>query len=128
MKTLKNHKFAMICLKYIPVIMFLSMWGYTLLALFGISLGIADIIVGCSFLPSLLIFSLSQVFHFCWLHKTLTIYSFAVDVLINIDKYFGFGTVVVGIQVFVAAIGFIMFLFLLTKLELFKLDKLLDEH
>jgi hypothetical protein len=55
-------------------------------------------------------------------------YSFVVDVLINIDKYFGFGTVVVGIQLFVAAIGFIMFLFLLTKLELFKLDKLLDEH
>lgn len=121
MKTLKeDYKFAMICLKYIPVIMFLLMWGHTVFALLGIQLGIADTVVGCSLFPSVLIFSLSQVFHFCWLHKTLTAYSFIVDILINIDKYFGFGTVTPLLQTIVAIIGLIIFILLTFKLNVCK--------
>lgn len=55
----------MLCLKYIPVIMFLLMWGYTIFAVMGIEFVIADTVVGCSILPSILIFALSDVFHFC---------------------------------------------------------------
>lgn len=84
-------------------------------ALMGFSFVIADSIVGCSLLPSILIFSLSQVFKFCWLHKSLTIYSFVVDILINIDKYFGFGTVTIGLQLTFAIIGCILFSLLVTK-------------
>jgi hypothetical protein len=66
MKSLrKDHKVAMLCLKYIPVIMFLLMWLYMTSAVFGLDLIIADSIVGCSILPSILIFALSDVFRFC---------------------------------------------------------------
>lgn len=115
-----EHKIALICLKYIPVIMFLLMWIYTIFALFGINLWIADTIVGCAILPSILIFSLSQVFHFCVLHKSLTGFSLTVDILINIDKYFGFGTVLFPIQLGVGLVGLILFIMLLWKVDRFR--------
>lgn len=68
-------------------------------------------------LPSVLIFSLSQIFHFCNLHKALTGYSLTVDILINIDKYFSFGTVLVPIQIAVSLIGLILFISLLFKID-----------
>ena len=116
MKTLmKNHKIAMYCLKYIPVIMFLSMWGYTILAIIGVDLVITDIVVGCSILPSILIFALSDVFHFCWIHKSLTGYSFLVDLLININKYIGLGPLTYPLKITMAIIGIFLFLALLIK-------------
>ena len=107
-------------MKYIPVVMFLLMWMYTIFALLGVNFWIADTIVGCSILPSILIFSLSQVFHFCYLHKLLTGYSLTVDVLINIDKYFGFGSALLSIQIFVGIAGLVLFILLLFKIDKFR--------
>lgn len=116
MKTLlKNHKFAMLCLKYIPVLMFLLMWGYTIFAILGLDLIVADTIVGCSILPSILIFALSDVFHFCWIHKSLTAYSLLVDLLINANKYIGLGEWAYPAKIVVSIIGLILFIALLTK-------------
>ena len=116
MKTLlKNHKVAMYCLKYIPVIMFMLMWGYTILAIIGVDLIITDIVVGCSILPSILIFALSDVFHFCWVHKCLTGYSLLVDVLININKYIGLGILAIPLKTTFAIIGFMLFIALIFK-------------
>lgn len=112
-----EHKWALICLKFIPAIMFLSMWIYALCGLFGINLWIADTIMGCSLIPSVLILSLSQVFHFCTLHKSLTIYSLGVDVLINIERYVGFGSALFIVESIVVVIGLVLFILLLRKLE-----------
>lgn len=121
MKTLmKNHKTAMYCLKYIPVIMFLSMWGYTILAVLGVDLVITDIVVGCSILPSILIFALSDVFHFCWIHKCLTGYSLLVDILININKYIGLGVLLLPLKTTFAIIGLGLFIALIIKVKLKK--------
>ena len=63
MKALKTeHKWALLCLKYIPIIMFLTMWIYTILALFGYSFVLADTIMGCAIVPSIMIFALAKVF------------------------------------------------------------------
>lgn len=116
MKTLrKDHKIAMLCLKYIPVIMFLAMWGYTIFAVLGLDLIIADTIVGCSILPSILIFALSDVFHFCWVHKSLTGYSLLVDLLINTNKYIGLGALAIYLKTGMAIIGTLLFIALLIK-------------
>lgn len=116
MKTLKkDHKIAMLCLKYIPVIMFLLMWGYTIFAVMGIEFVIADTVVGCSILPSILIFALSDVFHFCWLHKSLTGYSFLVDLLINTNKYIGLGPATIPLKMTMVVIGGLLFIALLVK-------------
>ena len=116
MKTLKkDHKRAMLCLKYIPVIMFLLMWVYMLFAVAGAELIIADSIVGCSILPSILIFALSDVFQFCWIHKSLTGYSLLCDLLINTNRYIGLGVLVIPLKTALAVLGGILFIALLFK-------------
>lgn len=50
-----DYKLVLFCIKYIPIIMFLIMFIHTGLLLMGINLGIADTIVGCAIIPSLLI-------------------------------------------------------------------------
>lgn len=107
----------MLCLKYIPVLMFLLMWGYTIFAVLGIELIITDTVVGCSILPSILIFALSDVFHFCWVHKSLTGYSLLVDLLINTNKYIGLGAWTVPLKITMMIIGGILFIALITKLK-----------
>lgn len=119
MKTLmKNHRVAMLCLKYIPVIMFLLMWCYTIFAVLGLELIIADTIVGCSILPSILIFALSDVFHFCWVHKSLTGYSLLVDLLINANKYIGLGIIAFPLKITMMILGGFLFIVLIIKWKL----------
>lgn len=121
MKSLrKDHKVAMLCLKYIPVIMFLLMWLYMTSAVFGLDLIIADSIVGCSILPSILIFALSDVFRFCWVHKSLTGYSLISDILINTNRYIGLGSLVLPLKITLTIVGGLLFIALITK---FKTDK-----
>ena len=119
MKTLKkDNKIAMLCLKYIPVIMFFAMWCYTIFAILGLELIIADTIVGCSILPSILIFALSDVFHFCWVHKSLTGYSLLVDLLINANKYIGLGPAALYLKTGMAILGTLLFIVLLIKWQI----------
>lgn len=121
MKTLmKNHRTAMLCLKYIPILMFLLMWGYTLFAVLGWELIFADTIVGCSILPSILIFALCDVFHFCWIHKSLTGYSLLVDILINTNRYVGLGAWLFPIKSALAILGGLLFILLILKIKLKK--------
>lgn len=121
MKALKTeHKWALLCLKYVPVLMFLSTWIYTILALHGIPFVLCKTFMGCSIVPSIMIFSLTKVFQFCWLHKAMTGYALIVDLLINIDFYATFGPATPIIQTIFVIIGLIMFLLLLFKLKRFK--------
>lgn len=95
------------------------MWLYMICAVFNIPLAFSSTIAGCSLLPTLLIFTLSSVFRFCWVHKTLTIYAFVADVLINLNKLIGFGSAVLFLKWIMTIAGLIIFLILL-----FKIDKL----
>lgn len=116
MKSLrKDHKIAMLCLKYIPVIMFLLMWMYMGFAVVGAELIIADTIVGCSILPSILIFALSDVFRFCWVHKSLTGYSLICDLLINSNRYIGLGAWAIPLKTVMVVVGGLLFIALIFK-------------
>ena len=117
MKNKTEYKITLLCLKYIPVIMFLLMWLYMTCAALDIPLAFSSTIAGCSLLPTLLIFSLSSVFKFCWIHKTLTIYSFIADLLINLNKLIGFGAAVIFLKSMMAIAGLIIFIILLFKLD-----------
>lgn len=112
-----DYKLVLFCIKYIPVIMFLIMFIHTGLLLMGINLGIADTIVGCAIIPSLLILSISKLLKFCWLHKSLTIYSLIVDLCVNWEKYIGFGDVVYPLRMLIFGIGVIFLGLLLVKLK-----------
>lgn len=117
MKNKTEYKLTLLCLKYIPVIMFLLMWLYMICATFGIPLAFSSTIAGCSLLPTILIFALSSVFQFCWVHKTLTIYSFVADVLINLNKLIGFGSAIVFLKGIMTVAGLVIFIILLFKID-----------
>jgi hypothetical protein len=81
---------------------------------------VADIMVGCAILPSLLILSVSKVFNFCVVHKSLTVYSMFTDLFINIERYFGLGGALFPIQVTLIVIGAVLVILLLRKVKLFR--------
>ena len=115
-----HHKIAFLLLKYIPILIFLLMWfGTSFALLMGIQLVFIDIIAGCAVFPSILIFALSRVFNLCWVHKSLTIYSMCTDLMINLDKYIGLGSMLIPTQIGMLIIGIIVLFFLLKKTKLF---------
>ena len=79
-----DYKSVLFCIKYIPVIMFLIMFIHTGLLLMGINSGIADTIVGCAIIPSLLILSISKLLKFCWLLTSINMY----DVYVAINSHY----------------------------------------
>jgi hypothetical protein len=91
-------------------------------AVVGAELIIADTIVGCSILPAILIFALSDVFQFCWVHKSLTGYSLICDILINSNRYIGLGALVTPLKIILAIIGGILFVALIFKFKIKRTD------
>ena len=81
-----DYKLGMLAIKYIPIIMFLIMWIHTGLLILGINGPCADVIAGSAMIPTILIFSMSNLFKFCYIHKLLTIYALAVDLCINFQR------------------------------------------
>jgi hypothetical protein len=116
-----HHKIAFVLLKYIPIIIFLLMWfGITCSTFLFIELIFIDIIVGCAILPSILILSLSKIFNFCWVHKSLTVYSMFTDFIINLNKYIGLGVYFGPLKYLLIIIGLVIIFFLTRKIKLFK--------
>ena len=91
----------------------------TVAALWGFAFAIFDVIAGCAILPASLILSLSNVFNLCRVHKSLTVYSMSVDLFINIDKYVGWGTMLLPVQTIVIIAGLVLLTLLLSKVKLF---------
>ena len=116
-----DYKLGVLAIKYIPIIMFLIMWIHTGLLIFGINGPCADVIAGSAIIPSILIFSMSNLFKFCYIHKLLTIYALAVDLCINFHRLIGFGYLVEEFRILMFIIGTILFFLLLLKCDfLFK--------
>ena len=115
-----KYKFAMLALKYIPLCMFLSMWIHTILLNFGTNLPFAESIMGCALFPCILILSLSGIFNFCLIHKSMTIYSLVVDIFINFERYIGFCILLNPLRISTSIIGIIIFLFLVFRYKDFE--------
>ena len=115
-----DYKLGMLAIKYIPIIMFLIMWIHTGLLILGIDGPCADTIAGSAIIPSILIFSMSHLFKFCYIHKLLTIYSLAVDLCINFQRYVGFSYLVEEFRILMFIIGTILFFLLLCKFKKYR--------
>ena len=115
-----NYKLGILAIKYIPIIMFLIMWIHTGLLILGINGPCADVIAGSAIIPSILIFSMSNLFKFCYIHKLLTIYSLAVDLCINFQRYVGFGYPLNTFRIIMFILGTILFFLLLFKFEKYR--------
>ena len=115
-----DYKLGMLSIKYIPIIMFLIMWLHTGLLIFGINGPCADTIAGSAIIPSILIFSMSHLFKFCYIHKLLTIYALAVDLCINFQRLIGFGCLIEEFRILMFIIGTILFFLLLLKFKKYR--------
>ena len=115
-----DYKLGMLAIKYIPIIMFLIMWIHTGLLILGINGPCADVIAGSAIIPSILIFSMSNLFKFCYIHKLLTIYALAVDLCINFQRLIGFGYLVEELRTLMFIIGIILFFLLLLKFKKYR--------
>ena len=115
-----DYKLGILAIKYIPIIMFLIMWFQTGLLIFGINGPCADTIAGSAIIPSILIFSMSHIFKFCYIHKLLTVYSLAVDLCINYQRYIGFGDMLHISRLIIFYIGVVLFILLLLKFNKYK--------
>ena len=115
-----DYKLGMLAIKYIPIIMFLIMWLHTGLLIFGINGLCTDTIAGSAIIPSILIFSMSHLFKFCYIHKLLTIYSLAVDLCINFQRYIGFGYTLNIFRIIMFILGTILFFLLLFKFKKYR--------
>ena len=115
---LLDYKIGLLSIKLIPVLMFLTMWIHTGLLLLNINIPIAVTVAGSAIFPSILILSISRMLKFCWLHKSLVIYSLAVDLCINYQRYIGFSPFSIFYHRLVYfAIGCIIFICLLWNLN-----------
>ena len=115
-----DYKLGMLAIKYIPIIMFLIMWIHTGLLILEINGPCADVIAGSAIIPSILIFSMSNLFKFCYIHKLLTIYALAVDLCINFQRLIGFGYLVEEFRILMFIIGTILFFLLLLKFKKYR--------
>lgn len=115
-----DYKLGILAIKYIPVLMFLIMWLHTGLLILGIDGPCADTIAGSAIIPSILIFSMSHIFKFCYIHKLLTVYSLAVDLCINFQRLIGFGYLVEELRILMFIIGTILFFLLLLKFKKYR--------
>ena len=115
-----DYKLGMLAIKYIPVIMFLIMWIHTGLLILGINGPCADVIAGSAIIPSILIFSMFNLFKFCYIHKLLTMYALAVDLCINFQRLIGFGYLVEELRILMFIIGAILFFLLLLKFKKYR--------
>ena len=115
-----DYKLGILAIKYIPIIMFLIMWIHTGLLILGINGPCADVIAGSAIIPSILIFSMSHIFKFCYIHKLLTIYALAVDLCINFQRLIGFGYLVEELRILMFIIGTILFFLLLLKFKKYR--------
>ena len=115
-----DYKLGILNIKYIPILMFLIMQIHTGLLIIGINGPCADTIAGSAIIPSILIFSMPNLFKFCYIHKLLTIYALAVDLCINFQRLIGFGCLVEELRILMFIIGTILFFLLLLKFKKYR--------
>ena len=122
---LSRYKITLLMVKYLPLIMFLIMWIHVILLLLGINSPIAITVAGSAILPSIFILCISTSLKFCYLHKSLTIYSLVVDLCINFENYIGFGMLLFPMRLLCFISGLILFFILIFNFKRFIQDVIL---
>lgn len=112
-----KYKVGLFIIKYAPILMGLLMYIHTILSYNGIRLPIATTLAGSAIIPAVIIYAMSNMLKFCYIHKAFTLYALLVDICINYHTYFGFGKAVDIVQLIIIIVGTILFLLLCAKLK-----------
>ena len=84
------HKFTVLVLKFIPMLLALISLINTILSCFGIDVPALSYIGGVSLLPLLFLYLSSYVFRFCSYHRIFLHYVAVTEMINIIDYYWGF--------------------------------------
>jgi len=68
------------------------MYIHVILVLFAKPLFIAEMFAGCSILPAVIMYLIAHVLRFCWIHKSLIVYTALIDGCITYNRYFEFNS------------------------------------
>ncbi len=117
-----KFKVSLIILKYVPFLMAFIMWIHVYLLLIGCSYKFAELFVGCTVMPTIILIVMSDVMRFCWLHKCYIIYAVIVDYCINIHRNIGIWHVN-GFRMLLFVLG----LYLFTYTLIYKIEKYDDK-
>lgn len=115
-----KYKAGLWTLKYMPVLMALIMYLHVILMRIGIHTQIAMTIAGSAIIPSILIFTMSSMLKFCYIHKTLTVYSLVVDLFVNFNHYFDLGLYSLEILNFLILLGTGILFLLVCKIQVYQ--------
>lgn len=115
-----KYKVGILLLKYIPIFMSFILLVHVGLLLIGIHTNIAENIAGISIMPAIVIIAMSEVLHFCLLHKLFTIYSLVVDFCINYHREIGFCDSLLYLRIIVFIIGISLFSYLFLHFKRYK--------
>ena len=79
------HKLVLLCIKYIPILLFVCNGLNTVLSYFNIETEIITYLCGIGIVPLIFIYLLSYTFKFCIYHKLCLIYIFVNNVICYYD-------------------------------------------
>jgi hypothetical protein len=120
-----KYKLALLSLKYIPIITAFMMLCHVVTLLLGKDFVLAETIAGISFLPFIVLYLFSEALEFCWIHKSMTLYTLLVDCCISIQKYIGFGSLLFILRLCTLILGIYLFYNLIKNFKEFYQYKLI---
>lgn len=110
------HKLSIIFLKYVPFIAGILMWVHVILRICGVSLLVAENLVGLPIIPCIICCVWSYAFNFCLLHRIFIIYTSLVTYCINLNAdIVGFGNMLGLVRWLLFGIGLILIILFIFK-------------
>lgn len=110
------HKLSIIFLKYAPFIAGILMWVHVILRICGVSLLVAENLVGLPIIPCIICCVWSYAFNFCLLHRIFIIYTSLVTYCINLNAdIVGFGNMLDLVRWLLFGIGLILIILFIFK-------------
>ena len=87
LKNLLRHKILLVLIKYVPHLIAFAYAIYTFLNIFGIDLNIFGCFFHVSFSTWIILYSLSIVFKYCYVHRLPIYYIGANELITSLDYY-----------------------------------------
>lgn len=110
------HKLSIIFLKYAPFIAGMLMWVHVILRICGVSLLVAENLVGLPIIPCIICCVWSYAFNFCLLHRIFIMYTSLVTYCINLNAdIVGFGNMLGLVRWLLFGIGLILIILFIFK-------------
>ena len=112
-----KYKLCLLALKYIPVFSALIMWISYILGFCGLPFSAGPLFCSLSFVPAIVLLLMSEIFNFCWIHKSFTIYTIVASTVLSCEKFIGSEILYDYVGLFVILSGLVLFMILTLRIK-----------